>query len=301
MPSTDVLQQFGLSRNPFTDRTAEKTFLDGTSLYVHSDLQGFQPSGKSRTVGLLDVSAGASALCIQVLLSWCLVHLAWCLRIHVSVMWLELQRRPTSSSASGALGRPPSGCRWVCTSCIVHGRTFDSAQSTTGQGLFQGTTAAVRWQTARQKDVNLKQGLCTGVLDCPSRAPSGPLPCVAGVCPAQLKHKASCEGPAGRERASMTGFSPGCAYSKAPLDQQAAQSPASRQHAHPGDHRWQSAVSHWLPAGTSSSDLHCSIWGKQPCCCLTLSALNALCLPTEDVGPCVTDCAAHLLLAGSTL
>ena len=58
MPSTDVLQQFGLSRNPFTDRTAEKTFLDGTSLYVHSDLQGFQPSGKSRTVGLLDVSAG---------------------------------------------------------------------------------------------------------------------------------------------------------------------------------------------------------------------------------------------------
>lgn len=47
MPSTDVLEQFGLSRNPFTDRTAEKTFLDGTSLYVHSDLQGFQPSGKS--------------------------------------------------------------------------------------------------------------------------------------------------------------------------------------------------------------------------------------------------------------
>ena len=57
MPSTDVLQQFGLSRNPFTDRTAEKTFLDGTSLYVHSDLQGFQPSGKA-TVGLLGASAG---------------------------------------------------------------------------------------------------------------------------------------------------------------------------------------------------------------------------------------------------
>ena len=45
MPSTDVLKQFGLSRNPFTDRTAEKTFHDGSSLYVHSDLQGFRPSG----------------------------------------------------------------------------------------------------------------------------------------------------------------------------------------------------------------------------------------------------------------
>ncbi|KAA6417862.1 MAG: hypothetical protein FRX49_12160 [Trebouxia sp. A1-2] len=44
MPSTDVLKQFGLSRNPFTDRTAEKTFHDGSSLYVHSDLQGFHPS-----------------------------------------------------------------------------------------------------------------------------------------------------------------------------------------------------------------------------------------------------------------
>lgn len=45
MPSTDLLKQFGLSRNPFTDRTAEKTDLDTTSLYVHSDLQGFTPSG----------------------------------------------------------------------------------------------------------------------------------------------------------------------------------------------------------------------------------------------------------------
>jgi hypothetical protein len=45
MPSTDLLKQFGLSRNPFTDRTAEKTSLDTTSLYVHSDLQGFVPSG----------------------------------------------------------------------------------------------------------------------------------------------------------------------------------------------------------------------------------------------------------------
>lgn len=39
------VSQFGLSRNPFTDRTAEKTVLDSTSLYVHSDLQGFSPSG----------------------------------------------------------------------------------------------------------------------------------------------------------------------------------------------------------------------------------------------------------------
>lgn len=42
---TDLLRQFGLQRNPFTDRTAEKTGLDDLSLYVRSDLQGFQPSG----------------------------------------------------------------------------------------------------------------------------------------------------------------------------------------------------------------------------------------------------------------
>lgn len=44
MPTTNLLEQFGLNRNPFNDRTAEKTFLDDTSLYRHSDLQGFQPS-----------------------------------------------------------------------------------------------------------------------------------------------------------------------------------------------------------------------------------------------------------------
>ena len=107
MPSTDVLQQFGLSRNPFTDRTAEKTFLDGTSLYVHSDLQGFQPSGKANT----------RPACCQRRASGLWVpnyQLAWLLRIPFSVMWLELQRRPTSSLASGALGRRPSGCRCVC-------------------------------------------------------------------------------------------------------------------------------------------------------------------------------------------
>lgn len=41
---TDILRQWGLSRNPFTDRTAEKTSLDDVSLYIHSDLQGFAPS-----------------------------------------------------------------------------------------------------------------------------------------------------------------------------------------------------------------------------------------------------------------
>lgn len=42
---TDLLRQFGLHRNPFTDRTAEKTGLDELSLYIRSDLQGFEPSG----------------------------------------------------------------------------------------------------------------------------------------------------------------------------------------------------------------------------------------------------------------
>ena len=44
MPSKDLLSQFNLSRNPFTDRTAEKTNLDSMSAYMHSDLQGFAPS-----------------------------------------------------------------------------------------------------------------------------------------------------------------------------------------------------------------------------------------------------------------
>ena len=42
----DLLKSFGLSRNPFTDRTAEKTTLDGIAHYNHSDLQGFAPSGQ---------------------------------------------------------------------------------------------------------------------------------------------------------------------------------------------------------------------------------------------------------------
>ena len=44
MPTTDLLKTFGLSRNPFTDRTAEKTTFDPLSLYVRSDLRGFRPN-----------------------------------------------------------------------------------------------------------------------------------------------------------------------------------------------------------------------------------------------------------------
>jgi hypothetical protein len=44
MPTTDLLKTFGLSRNPFTDRTAEKTNHDDTSLYIHSDLRAFRPN-----------------------------------------------------------------------------------------------------------------------------------------------------------------------------------------------------------------------------------------------------------------
>ena len=58
MPSTDLLRQFGLSRNPFTDRTAEKTSLDNQSLYIHSDLQGFTPS--TNTYGERPVEKQAS-------------------------------------------------------------------------------------------------------------------------------------------------------------------------------------------------------------------------------------------------
>lgn len=50
-PSTDLLKGLGLARNPFTDRTAEKTHLDTMSLYTHSDLQGFQPSGSLKVHG----------------------------------------------------------------------------------------------------------------------------------------------------------------------------------------------------------------------------------------------------------
>jgi energy-coupling factor transporter ATP-binding protein EcfA2 len=44
MPPTNLLRRYGLARNPYTDRTAEKTELDDTCLYVHSDLHNFKPS-----------------------------------------------------------------------------------------------------------------------------------------------------------------------------------------------------------------------------------------------------------------
>lgn len=43
-PPTDLLKSLGLYRNPFTDRTAEKTNIDPLSLYIQSDLRGFQPN-----------------------------------------------------------------------------------------------------------------------------------------------------------------------------------------------------------------------------------------------------------------
>lgn len=64
---TDLLRQFGLQRNPFTDRTAEKTGLDDLSLYVRSDLQGFQPSGESRGMpGMWEAQPAESKLGISV-------------------------------------------------------------------------------------------------------------------------------------------------------------------------------------------------------------------------------------------
>eukprot|EP00892_Ulva_mutabilis_P002607 jgi/Ulvmu1/12347/UM089_0031.1 len=39
-----LLEKYGLYRNPFTDRTAERTDLDHTSQYIHSDLHNFKPS-----------------------------------------------------------------------------------------------------------------------------------------------------------------------------------------------------------------------------------------------------------------
>jgi energy-coupling factor transporter ATP-binding protein EcfA2 len=48
---TDLLCQFGLARNPFNDRTAEKTGpLDDVSLFVPSDLRDFQPSNTTYVI-----------------------------------------------------------------------------------------------------------------------------------------------------------------------------------------------------------------------------------------------------------
>ena len=47
MPPSNLLKQYGLARNPFTDRTAENTDMDALSLYEHSDLQHFKPSNET--------------------------------------------------------------------------------------------------------------------------------------------------------------------------------------------------------------------------------------------------------------
>jgi energy-coupling factor transporter ATP-binding protein EcfA2 len=47
MKPANLLEQHGLARNPFTDRTAENTQLDPLSLYEHSDLQHFKPSNQT--------------------------------------------------------------------------------------------------------------------------------------------------------------------------------------------------------------------------------------------------------------
>ncbi|CAD7694808.1 unnamed protein product [Ostreobium quekettii] len=47
---TNLLDKFGLDRNPFTDRTAEKTSLHDASLYQHSDMQGFRPSDRTYVI-----------------------------------------------------------------------------------------------------------------------------------------------------------------------------------------------------------------------------------------------------------
>mmetsp|Transcript_22236 Transcript_22236/g.26710 ORF Transcript_22236/g.26710 Transcript_22236/m.26710 type:complete len:508 (+) Transcript_22236:76-1599(+) len=44
MSSSKILKHYSLNRNPFTDRTAEKSNLTTESYYIHSDLQGFEPN-----------------------------------------------------------------------------------------------------------------------------------------------------------------------------------------------------------------------------------------------------------------
>lgn len=76
---TDLLRQFGLSRNPFVDRTAEKTTLDPVSLYVHSDLHGFTPSGAAGP-GALEGVPAPGCVCRRSLLPApaSRIPVAWC-------------------------------------------------------------------------------------------------------------------------------------------------------------------------------------------------------------------------------
>lgn len=79
------------SRNPFVDRTAEKTELDDVSLYVHSDLQGFRPSGERR-------SGGARTRRACALMAASAAHPGSCPRLAVTSLAgsLHPRRRPTA-------------------------------------------------------------------------------------------------------------------------------------------------------------------------------------------------------------
>ena len=41
MASSSMLQHFQLTRNPYNDRTAEKTYMESSKIYLRSDLQEF--------------------------------------------------------------------------------------------------------------------------------------------------------------------------------------------------------------------------------------------------------------------
>lgn len=82
MGNHDLLKQFGLARNPFIDRTAEKTFLDGSSIYVHSDLQGFEPS-ETTYVFFGRRGSGKTTIRLQVSLT------SWIDKVHMSTLFRQ--------------------------------------------------------------------------------------------------------------------------------------------------------------------------------------------------------------------
>ena len=79
------------------DRTAEKTSLDTTSLYVHSDLQGFTPS--TNTYGEVDMIADI----LKVSSRWC-----WTYAKIPDVMYLPSDLR---QERLGKDNHPASGVR----------------------------------------------------------------------------------------------------------------------------------------------------------------------------------------------
>jgi hypothetical protein len=133
---TNLLRQFGLARNPFVDRTAERTSaLEPEALYLHSDLQGFQPSG-NHSMPLMTSDTRPHLSCLHLLRSstatrhthapsfsearcvserdiW--PHSAWqssnTAPFLVPFWPLWLQRRHSSSSGAVAAARPPSASK----------------------------------------------------------------------------------------------------------------------------------------------------------------------------------------------